>query len=386
MLFFTFLLCGLASSVSNRTLDPLTVALAQDFSVPATTVALLVSATFLPYALTQPVFGPLGDHFGKDRVIKIALWLLAFFTIASAFAPVFWALFVLRILNGAAAGGVIPVTQALIGDLVKPADRQVTIARFTMSMILGQMAGAALAGILEAWIGWRGVMLGCGAIVTIAAFAATRNIPRRETPKGQTFSIAQALANYRTIFANRRAWVCYATVPVMGGLGFGLLPFVSPILQSQNNGGVREAGFIIAAQAFGSLLLSLVLPWMLRVFSRPAMIAMGSMLIAVSFVLFAFGWHWTIQMAVFALFGFGWFMQHNSIQFEVSEISQEFRGSAYSAHAFFFFSGQCLGPLAYSYCIQTLGAMPSVILAGVVMGLTGLLASAAFAHMNAKPI
>ena len=87
MLFFTFLLCGLGSAVANRTFDPLTLALAQDFSITTATVALIASATYLPYALVQPVFGPIGDHFGKDRVIKIALWTVALGTLACAFAP-----------------------------------------------------------------------------------------------------------------------------------------------------------------------------------------------------------------------------------------------------------------------------------------------------------
>ena len=384
MLFFTFLLCGLGSALANRTLDPLTLSLAQDFSVPAATAALVASATFLPYALVQPVFGPIGDHFGKGRVIKIALWTVALCTLAVAFAPAFWMLIVLRLLSGGASGGIIPVTQALIGDLVKPAERQVVIARFTMSMILGQMAGAALAGILEQWIGWRGVMFGCGLIVLFAAIMATRIIPPPAAKSATPFSFAQVLSNYRTIFRNRRAWVCYATVPVMGGLGFGLLPFISPILQSQNNGGVREAGFIIAAQAFGSLLLSLVLPWMLRAISRPWMIAGGSLLVAASLVAWSFGAHWSVQMAIFVVFGFGWFMQHNSIQYEVSEISQEYRGSAYSMHAFFFFTGQFLGPIAYGLMIPSMGAQGALITAAALMGVTGVAAGSAFALLGRK--
>lgn len=385
MLFFTFLLCGLGSAVANRTFDPLTLALAQDFSITTATVALIASATYLPYALVQPVFGPIGDHFGKARVIKTALWIVALATLACAFAPAFWVLLALRVLAGGAAGGIIPVTQALIGDLVKPAERQITIARFTMSMILGQMAGAAVAGIVEEWIGWRGVIFACGLIVTAAAVFATRTLPSPATAPGRTFSVRQVLANYRTIFRNPRAWICYATVPVMGGLGFGLLPFVGPILEGQNNGGIREAGFLIAAQAFGSLLLSLALPVMLRLLSRPMMIASGSILVAASLVLFSFGWHWTIQLGVFVLFGFGWFQQHNSIQYEVSEISQEFRGSAYSMHAFFFFTGQFLGPIAYGQFIPKLGAPTALWLAALAMGLTGLASAAAFSMLARRP-
>jgi MFS family permease len=170
----------------------------------------------------------------------------------------------------------------------------------------------------------------------------------------------------------------------MGGLGFGLLPFISPVLEAQKNGGIREAGFIIAAQAFGSLLLSLALPLMLKFIPRPMMVIGGALMVAISLALFAMGWHWSVQMAIFVAFGFGWFMQHNTIQYEVSEISQEYRGSAYSMHAFFFFTGQFLGPIIYGQIIPALGTGPALTLAAIAMGLTGILAGSAFAFLSRK--
>ena len=53
--FFVFLLCGFSSAVASRTLDPLTVSLANDLGTPISSVALLASALSLPYALAQPI-------------------------------------------------------------------------------------------------------------------------------------------------------------------------------------------------------------------------------------------------------------------------------------------------------------------------------------------
>jgi hypothetical protein len=77
-------------------------------------------------------------------------------------------------------------------------------------------------------------------------------------------------------------------------------------------------------------------------------------------------------------------MQHNSIQYEVSEISQEYRGSAYSMHAFFFFSGQFLGPIAYGQMISVLGSLTALVIAAIIMGLTGIMAGSAFAWLGRK--
>ncbi|MBM3608955.1 MAG: MFS transporter [Alphaproteobacteria bacterium] len=384
VLFFTFLLCGFASAVANRTLDPLTLAVAQDFNVTAATAALLASASFLPYALVQPVLGPIGDHFGKTRVIKIALACTVVATFATAFAPVFAALILARVASGAAAGGIIPVTQALIGDLVKPADRQLTIARFNMSMIIGQMLGAAFAGMLEAWIGWRMAMALCGGVTLAAALMAFSFLPAPPPKRAQTFTIAGAISNYRTILRNPRSWACYITTPIIGGLTFGILPFIAPILDAQKNGGTREAGFIIAGLAGGSLIMPLVLPYLLKRMSRPVMMAAGGLIAGVSLVLFAQGWHWSVLIALFAGYGFGFFMVQNCVQYEVSELSQEFRGSAYSLHAFCFFMGQFAGPLVYGKIIPAFGAPGAIYFAAIMMAATGALTGLYFARVPAR--
>ena len=85
-----------------------------------------------------------------------------------AVAPTIELLFALRVLAGMAAGGVIPTSLGMIGDRVAMASRQVAISRFLAAVILGQLAGSSVSGLLAAWIGWRGVF-GLAAALTAAA-------------------------------------------------------------------------------------------------------------------------------------------------------------------------------------------------------------------------
>ncbi|MFC7553767.1 MFS transporter [Pseudoroseomonas wenyumeiae] len=72
-----FGLCGFAASLATRALDPLMAELARDFSAPHGQVALLATAFALPYALVQPVLGPVGDALGKRRIVTLCAVLLA---------------------------------------------------------------------------------------------------------------------------------------------------------------------------------------------------------------------------------------------------------------------------------------------------------------------
>ena len=98
---FVLALCGFASAMSGRILDPVMTSIAGDFSAPITMVASLSSAYALPFAFCQPVLGPLGDMFPKVLIIKIAISLLAIFLILGAMAPTLSTLFGARILAGA---------------------------------------------------------------------------------------------------------------------------------------------------------------------------------------------------------------------------------------------------------------------------------------------
>src|ERR687883_1548859 len=116
MLLLILSLCGFSGALATRLLDPLITSIAANFAASVSLVALLSSAFALPFGLSQPILGPIGDTFGKADVIKIAAAVLALCLLAAALSPNLATLFISRILGGVAAGGIMPVCMALIGD------------------------------------------------------------------------------------------------------------------------------------------------------------------------------------------------------------------------------------------------------------------------------
>ena len=92
-------------------------------------IVVIATAFAVPFALVQPVLGPVGDALGKRRVIRVAICLLSVFTLLAPLAPDLLSLAVLRGLAGAAAGGVMPLSLAIVGDAVDMRDRQVALSR-----------------------------------------------------------------------------------------------------------------------------------------------------------------------------------------------------------------------------------------------------------------
>src|SRR3954466_7728617 len=81
-------------------------------------------------------------------------------------------LFALRVVAGAAAGGVVPLALALMGDRIPLERRQVAIGRFLVAVILGQLSGSTFAGLIEGQVGWQGVFAITAAVGAIGCASA----------------------------------------------------------------------------------------------------------------------------------------------------------------------------------------------------------------------
>ncbi|MCC2097664.1 MAG: MFS transporter [Hyphomicrobiales bacterium] len=383
-LYLLLLGIGFSSSLALRSLDPLTVSIAGDLSVAPETAALLGTALSIPYALTNPILGPMGDHFGKGRMITICLWFITASVFVSSLAPTFAVLIVLRAVTGMAAGGIVPLGQAMIGDMFQAGERQIAIARSTAVIFLGQLAGASLAGVADEWIGWRGVLIACGCIAGVAAMMATWKMPRARPQRTDRFSAATIIRGYLIILRIPRSWACYANCYIQAGIMFGLLPFVSLILERLQLGAAREAGFIIAGFSTGSLLFVLSIRLTVRLLSRSGLLIVGAVIGAIGLLAASTGPQWYWLMIIFACSGYGYFLQHNAIQGAVADLSEDYRGSAYSMHASMFFLGAATAPILYSLAFSSFGVRATLTAAAVIFIVVGIASSAVFAWFQRR--
>ncbi|WP_439599325.1 MFS transporter [Falsiroseomonas sp.] len=362
-------LACLASNLATRAFDPLVGVLARDFAASPATIALLSTAFALPYALVQPVLGPVGDAVGKRRVIRICLMGLALALAVAALAPDLTALTLLRILAGAAAGGIFPLAIAAIGDHVPMERRQVALSRLLVAGLTGSSGGALLSAALEPWIGWRGVTLVCAA-AALAALPMLRDDRARPEPRGPRLNLGDALRRYRQIIAQPAARVLYACVFLEGMLIFGIFPFIAPLLAERGQGGVAEAGFAVAAFGIGGFVFAALAGLMLRRMGQSRMVLLGGGLAGIGLGLQAVAPLAAVLVAGSLLLGLGFYMMHSSIQTRVTEVAPMARGSAVALHAFSFFLGQSLGPAAMGAGRAALG--PEWALAAAGIGVLGL--------------
>jgi predicted MFS family arabinose efflux permease len=346
---------GFASTFSGRAVEPMVGIIARDLGSTAQTIALLSAAFALPYAFIQPVLGPIGDALGKERVMKVALALLFLALACSIFAPNAATLFTLRIIAGAAAGGAVPLSIALIGDRVEMAQRQVALSRYLVAVIVGQLAGSSFA-------------------MVALAFAATA-IGFRGTLPGGRFDLQSALLRYRDILSNPRALTLFSLVFVEAIAIFGIFPYVAPLLEERGGGGAAEAGFAIGGFAIGGLIYSALVTWMLRRLGIGRILLGGGFFAGAALVVLGLGGDWRLDAVALLLMGLGFYMLHNTFQAQVTEVAPGARASAVALHAFSFFCGQALGVVLMGFGLRTIGLTGATGIAALIIVGVGLTAS-----------
>ena len=198
------------------------------------TTAYLITST-----ITTPIYGKLGDLYGRKKLFLFAITLFIVGSAACSFAESMYELAALRAVQGLGAGGLFTLVLAIIGDIVSPRERAkytgYFMGVFATSSVLGPVAGGLFAGqeTILGIDGWRWVFLVNVPIGILALFVVNRNLHlhhvRRESRIDWWGAIALvvALVPLLTVAEQGRIWgwdssrsmACYA-VGLVGVVGF----------------------------------------------------------------------------------------------------------------------------------------------------------------------
>ena len=122
-------------------------------------LAWVISAYMVALTVAVPIYGKLGDLYGRRRLM---LFGLATFTLASLFCAMAQSmeqLVLARVLQGIGAGGMVSVSQAIIGDIVPPRERGRYQGYFSGMYAAASVAGPVLGGFMTEYLSWRWVFI-----------------------------------------------------------------------------------------------------------------------------------------------------------------------------------------------------------------------------------
>lgn len=365
------------SGAALRICDALLPRLAHDFNVTPGAAGQVIIGFSVAYGLMQLVFGPLGDRYGKARLMCAALFGCAVGSIASALAPGFGVLVATRILWGMAAAGVIPLGIAWIGDTVPYERRQATLARLLLGTLSGMMGGQLAGGFFaDSAAGWRGafLMLSAGyAAVALLMLVRIRSAPSALTA---TTGRPRLLLQLRTVLAVPWARVVLAAAFAEGVFLLGPMSYLPAYLHTRHQVSLTAASALIALYAAGGLLYAMTARRIVTRFGERRMALAGGVLMGAGFLAFRLSPLAQLAGPIALLVGFGTYLYHNTLQTHATQMAPAVRGSSVALFAFCLFTGQALGVTLAGFLFDHFGPTPVLLVPAAALPLAGW----AFAH------
>jgi EmrB/QacA subfamily drug resistance transporter len=144
----------------------------------------VVTAYLLASTVVGPLYGKLGDLYGRKRVLQFALVLFLIGSALCGLAQTMSQLITFRAIQGLGGGGLIVVSMAVIGDLVAPRDRGRYQGLFGGVFGVSVVAGPLLGGFFVDNLSWRWIFyinlpLGLVALAAIATTFRSRQVTTR---------------------------------------------------------------------------------------------------------------------------------------------------------------------------------------------------------------
>ncbi len=349
--------------------------IAADFGTTVGEASIVVVAYSISHGSIQLIIGPVGDRFGKYRTVAVTCALAAVLVAICGTVQSLPALAFARLASGAAAGWIIPISMAYVGDVTPYERRQPILARYLSGQIFGQLFGQAAGGVLGDLFGWRNVFFVLAAMFALATVGLIVELvanPRTRMPSRPEETAREFMADYAAVLFNPWARFIILAVFIEASIGWGAFAYVGADLHLRFGLSFTAIGLIVGTFGIGGLLYAASVQQLVNRLGAPGLAIFGGALLGIAYLALAIGAAWWLAPIAVTAIGLGFYALHNTMQTNATQMTPEARGTAIGIFSSAIYIGQTLGVAAAALIFDRFTAVPLFVVTAIALPLLAL--------------
>jgi DHA1 family bicyclomycin/chloramphenicol resistance-like MFS transporter len=204
------ILLGVLAAIAPLAIDlylPAFAAIGLDLKISVAQVQQTLAIFMLGFALSQLIYGPLSDRFGRKPLMLGGLAVFAVASVGCALASSGHLLLLWRLLQALGCGAVVVVVPAIVRDLYRDAEAAKAMSMVMLTMIAAPLIAPTLGGQLLKIGGWRLLF----DLQAVAAFLllvlALFKLPETHLGERRPFNLRSVLEGYWQVICHRQAMI-----------------------------------------------------------------------------------------------------------------------------------------------------------------------------------
>jgi DHA1 family bicyclomycin/chloramphenicol resistance-like MFS transporter len=272
--------------------------MAEQFNAAPSQIQLAVTLFIISMAVSQLLFGPVSDRFGRRRTMLVGVAVYAIAGALCGFATTVTLLLIGRIVQGFAGGSGPSVGRAVVRDVYGKEETARVLATMMTVMALAPMLAPVLGGYLQVTFGWRSVFAVLGGMGALFFVAFAIWIPETNHKRDPTALDPRRLIENTLELVSNRLYL--GNVLLMTMLFCGFFAFIansSFVLIEVLKVTPDVYGYCFGFVAFGFMSGAFISGRLVKYFERRQLIRAGTMVSATAGVLLGLqAWTGTYQV------------------------------------------------------------------------------------------
>ena len=239
-------------------------ALVHSLDAPMSAAQLTLSGLILCFGLSQLVWGPLSDRYGRRPVLLAGLALYSLSALGAALAPSIGWLIAWRALQGIGMAAPVTCGRSIVGDLYEPREGARVMSRALGGLGLIAMCGPVVGGLLAEYLHWRAT-LGVVSLFGVCTLAYVALRYRETLPlKDKTATRSrQMMRNWKRILGNP-TFIAWASLLCATWGGLFLMLAASSFIYIEVHGTSRMVyGSVLAVSSLAYIVGTFFCRWLL---------------------------------------------------------------------------------------------------------------------------